>query len=422
MSQRRKIVVTGLGTVNPNGGDVPEFWSNCRQGVSALSRLTDFAIPDGFSTTVGAVRSLRPRTLRGRTAWSELDRSAQLGLAAALEAAESAGIAQLRDRSRIGVFISTAIGQIGAMEESFLRQSQRATGAIGPAPSVGDDREWQSFQFNSTAATIAEELSCHGGCVTVTTGCTGGLDAMGYALDALRAGEADVAISGATEAPITPLVVAAFGKIGATSLRNDDPLHASRPFDAQRDGFVLGEGSGMLVFEELEHARARGARVLAEIAGYGTVNNCFHMTDIPADGERIARSAELALQDAGVSPAEVDFINAHGSSTPQNDIAESNACRLLFGARSSRIPVTSIKSQIGHPLSASNSIEVVASVLTLCNGEIPPTINFVALDPRCELDVVANVARSVRVRTILKTSSGFSGIHSALVLRALQEN
>ena len=422
MSHRRRVVVTGLGTVNPNGADVPEFWSNCRRGVSALAKLTSFEVPEGFSTSVGAIRTIAPRTLRGRTPWAELDRSAQLGLGSALEAAEMARLAALPERCRVGVFISTAIGQIGAMEDSFRRQSREASQPLAAAATADHDRDWQSFQFNSSAATIAQELDCRGGCVTVTTGCTGGLDAMGYALDAIRAAEVDVAVSGATEAPITPLVVAAFGKIGATSLRNADPEHASRPFDSQRDGFVLGEGAAMLVLEELEHARARGARILAEIAGYGTVNNCYHMTDIPADGERIARSAELALQDAGLDPEAIDFINAHGSSTPQNDIAEAHAFQRLFGTRSKHIPVTSIKSQIGHPLSASNSIEVVASVLTLMHGVIPPTINLVELDPRCELDVVGNVARSVAVRNILKTSSGFSGIHSALVIRAVQEN
>jgi 3-oxoacyl-(acyl-carrier-protein) synthase len=390
--------------------------------VSALAKLEGFAIPEGFSTSVGAIGALAARTLASGECWNALDRSAQLGLAASLEAATAAKLAQVSDRARVGVCISTAIGQIGAMEDSFRRQSGEATRPLAPVSDGDDDRDWRSFHFNSTAATIAKELDCQGGCVTVTTGCTGGLDALGYALDAIRAGEDDVAISGAAEAPITPLVVAAFGKIGATSLRNDDPSHASRPFDTQRDGFVLGEGAAMLVLEELEHARARGAMILAEIAGYGTVNNCHHMTDIPADGARIARSAELALADAGIAADAIDFINAHGSSTPQNDVAEANAFERVFGERSSRIPVTSIKSQIGHPLAASNSIEVVASVLTLLHGEIPPTINLVEIDPRCDLDVVGNVARSAVVRSILKTSSGFSGIHSALVIRAWQEN
>ena len=232
----------------------------------------------------------------------------------------------------------------------------------------------------------------------------------------MRAGDVDVAVTGAAEAPITPLVVAAFAKVGATSLRNSQPQQASRPFDMDRDGFVLAEGSGMLIIEELDHARRRGAEILAELRGYGTVNNYYHMTDIPEDGLRIAKSAELAMLDAGVSPDEVDAINAHGSSTRQNDVAESNAYWHLFGSRAAEIPVTSLKSQIGHPLSASNSVEVVASILSLRTGVIPPTINLQHQDPRCRLDVVGNVAREANVRCLLKTSSGFSGIHSSLVI------
>jgi 3-oxoacyl-(acyl-carrier-protein) synthase len=304
------------------------------------------------------------------------------------------------------------------MEQSFVYQSRGGHQPLQAIQPFAASRSLlDAFGFNSTAKYLARHFGLGGGYTTVTTGCTGGLDAIGYALEAIRSGVVDVAVTGSTEAPITPLTVAAFGKIGATSLRNAEPQQASRPFDRDRDGFVLAEGCGILVVESLDHAQARGATILAEVAGFGSVNNYYHMTDIPQDGLRIAKSAQLALQDGGITADEIDSINAHGSSTPQNDVAEANAFRYLFGERASTIPVTSTKSQIGHPLSASNSIEVIASVLSLRTGIIPPTINLTQQDPLCPLNVIANVASQQSSHCLLKTSSGFSGIHSSLVLR-----
>jgi 3-oxoacyl-(acyl-carrier-protein) synthase len=413
--QQRRVVVTGMGTVNPIGKNVREFWPRCVQGVSGVRRITAFDVPDGISGMAGIVDDFVPGVAAADAA--VLDRSTLLALVAAREAWAMARFDGNLDRARVGVYVSTAIAQIAGMEESFLRQSDRGRRHLRLDPAREQPPGmWELFQFNTTAHALAQHLETLGGYATVTTGCTGGLDAIGYAIDAVRAGDVDVAVTGATEAPITPLVVAAFAKVGATSLRNSQPQQASRPFDVDRDGFVLAEGSGMLVIEELEHARSRGAEILAELRGYGTINNYYHMTDIPEDGLRIAKSAELAMLDAGISPDAVDAINAHGSSTRQNDVAESNAYWHLFGSRAAEIPVTSLKSQIGHPLSASNSVEVVASILSLRTGIIPPTINLQHQDPRCRLDVVGNVARKADVHCLLKTSSGFSGIHSSLVI------
>lgn len=415
---RIRTVITGLGTVNPIGRSVPELWSRAVAGTSGVRRITDFPIPEGRSAIAGIVRGHSAGEVTG-----PLDRCLSFAQVASAEAIRSAGLASVPgdERGRRAVIISTAISQIAAMEADFARSSAGGRRRIERQSGPPSESRYRVFNFASPATEIAKRLGFRGPCFTVPTGCTGGLDAIGIAMDAIRSGQVDLVVTGATEAPITPLVVAAFGMIGATSLRNDDPEGASRPFDKSRDGFVLAEGSGVIVIESLEHALSRGAPILAELTGHGSVNNCMHMTDIAEDGERIASSARSALHDAEMSPDAIDMINAHGSSTPQNDVAEANAYRQIFGARAGAIPVTSLKSQIGHPLSASNSIEVITAVLSIRDGVVPPTINLRDKDVRCPLDVVANTAREVPVRRVLKTSSGFSGIHSSLVIEALRE-
>jgi 3-oxoacyl-(acyl-carrier-protein) synthase len=425
MKTQKKVVVTGMGTVNPLGSNLTQFWENCRKGKSGIRKITDFEVPENYSQIAGIVDDFDFWNRIPDIDFEDVDRNCLFALAATKEALDGAGFDSQNlpptTRKRFGVFLSTAIAQIAKMEQEFLRQSAGGYQPIEAArPIQQGKRKRDIFHFNTVSKTIANYFGLQGGTATIPTGCTGGLDAISYAMDAICCGDVDVAITGSTEAPITPLVVAAFGKIGATSLRNAEPQKASRPFDRNRDGFVLAEGCGILVLESLEHAIARGANILAEVAGYGSLNNCYHMTDIPEDGERIAKSAIIAMEDAGVSAQEIDFINAHGSSTPQNDVAEANAFWQLFGERAQTIPVTSIKSQLGHPLSAANSIEVISSVLSLNTGIIPPTINLKEQDPRCRLDVVGNEARLAPVRCVLKTSSGFSGIHSSLIIRNYQ--
>lgn len=420
----RRVVITGMGTVNPNGNSVKEFWENCLKGRSGVRPITAFEIPDNHSQIAGIVDEFEP-WLKVSNLSPHTDRCTAFALKASQEALKSAGVlgrGDSRNSKRCGVFISTAIAQIMSMEQEFFYQSAGGKRSIEATDFKGYTRRTLDlFHFNSTAKSLAHQFGFEGGYVTITTGCTGGLDAMGYAIEAIRAGTVDLALTGSTEAPITPLTVAAFSRIGATSMHNVEPEKASRPFDKDRDGFVLAEGCGILVVEALERALARGATILAELVGFGSVNNYYHMTDIPEDGLRIARSAELAMQDAGVTTDDIDSINAHGSSTPQNDVAETNAFWHLFKERTLTIPVTSTKSQIGHPLSASNSIEVVASVMSLGTGFIPPTINLENQDSRCRLNVVGNQARFQPSKCILKTSSGFSGIHSSLIIRKYEE-
>lgn len=407
----RRVVVTGIGTVNPIGTNVNEFWKNCLLGTSGVHNIAEmFNIPEHMSQVAGICK-----IPFGQGNENVQQRNLLFTEMAVWEAFEDAGLIDAPlDRERCGVFIATAIAEIALMEWSFDRH-KRGIGHVGFVPI---ERSYfnESFFFNNIARTIASKYQFKGGAVTIATGCTGGNDAVGYALHMIRGGSVDLAIVGATEAPITPLVVTAFNKIGATSKRNQEPTKASRPFDKDRDGFVLAEGCGIFILESFAHAKNRGAKMYAEIKGAGSVNNCYHMTDIPQDGVSIYKASLLALKDAQIKPEEVDYINAHGSSTPQNDIAETNALYRVFGKLAAEIPVTSIKSQIGHALSAANTLELITAVLSLRDNLIPPTINLDAQDPACQLNVVTKQALKRVVNTILKTSSGFSGIHSSLVI------
>ncbi|MDD5610760.1 MAG: beta-ketoacyl-[acyl-carrier-protein] synthase family protein, partial [Candidatus Omnitrophica bacterium] len=252
---------------------------------------------------------------------------------------------------------------------------------------------------------------------TLSTGCTAGTDSLGFGLETIQDGEQDIMITGAAEAPITPITFGAFDVVNVLSARNDDPEAASRPFDKKRDGFVLSEGSGILVLEELNHALKRNAFIYAEVMGFGTSCNAFHMTDLPSDGSAMANCINLALKDAGMKPQQIDYINAHGSSTRMNDIFETSAYKMVFGDYAYKLPASSLKSMIGHPLAAANAIELVVCSMIFQRNLLPPTINQQEKDPLCDLDYIPNVAREKKVDTIIKTSSGFSGIHSALILK-----
>jgi 3-oxoacyl-(acyl-carrier-protein) synthase len=412
----QRVVVTGIGTVNPLGKNVPEFWNNCILGISGvrnISQMFDTPIPSHMSQIAGVAQI--PFEEKGTKVQ---ERNLLFTEMAVQEAFQDAGLNGISfKRERCGVFIATAIAEIALMEWSF-NQYKCGTGNVGFIP-LHEPYFGESFFFNHVARKIASKHDLKGGAVTLATGCTGGNDAIGYALHMIRGGRVDIAITGATEAPITPLVITAFNKIGATSKRNDFPTKASRPFDKDRDGFVLAEGCGILVLESLHHALKRNAHIYAEIKGMGSVNNCYHMTDIPQDGESIAKACNLALKDGQTEPNQIDYINAHGSSTPQNDIAETQAFYRLFKEKALEIPVTSIKSQLGHALSAANSLEVISAILSIRDNIIPPTINLENQDPDCPLKVVANKPLRTKVNCILKTSSGFSGIHSSLIIGRL---
>jgi 3-oxoacyl-(acyl-carrier-protein) synthase len=416
---QRKVVITGLGVVAPNGIGSRAFAEALWQGRSAVGRISYFD-PSGHASQIAAeCRNFVPQDA-GITPemLNQDDRLVHLALVAAQEAVKDADLdVSYEDATRLGVSIANAVTGTKRMAEHFAVLTDGGLAPLRPASTHPFIH--RSATFNTPSAVVASYLGTEGTCATMVTGCTGGNDAIGFALDVIRRGEADVMIAGASEAPITPLVVACFDVIGALSQRNGDPQRASRPFDRDRDGFVLSEGAGLVVLEELEHARRRGARIYCEVSGFGSTCNAYHMTDLPAEGKALSRSITLALADAACPAERVGYVNAHGSSTKQNAICETNAIKKALGQRAYQAPVSAIKSMIGHALAAANAIELVACALIFEYHLLPPTINLDNPDPACDLDYVPHVAREWHGDTIISLSSGFGGIHSTVVLQRI---
>lgn len=413
---KNRVVVTGISVCAPNGVGVAAFERNIIEGVSGCRRITSFKVPGKSSDIAGIIDNFKPDTLFSMERAAHFDDTKQnrLYLLAEYCIEEALSAAQLltsQDRrdKRIGLSLATAIGPMAAMEYFYIQNNilkcQRHSKNISSV-----------FSFGNIGRELKDTFCIDGSQIIIPTGCVGGCDAVTYAVNMIREGRETCVIAGAVEAPITPLVVGAFSKINATSTRDCEPSQASCPFDTNRDGFVLAEGCGILILESESHARKRGVPILAEIKGAGSVNNCFHMTDISVEGNYIEKSCRLALDDAHLKVDAIDYINAHGSSTPQNDLSEAIAFNQLFEKRTQDIPVTSIKSQIGHALSAANAIELVSVVQTLQHKKIPPTINQVTQDQNCHLNIVRNKSIEHDVIHVLKTSSGFSGIHTAVVV------
>ncbi|GCE49777.1 act minimal PKS ketosynthase (KS/KS alpha)/minimal PKS ketosynthase (KS/KS alpha) [Thermosporothrix hazakensis] len=416
---QRRVVITGLGVVAPSGIGKKEFAEALWQGRSAVSRISCFD-PSGHASQIAAeCRDFVPERF-GITPQmlDQDDRVVHLALVAAREAMQDANFTTL-DPSRLGVSIATAVAGTKRMAEHFAVLTEGGTVPVPPA--AAHPFLYRAATFNTTSAVVATEFGAESVCSTLATGCTGGNDALGFALDVIRRGEADVMIAGAAEAPITPLVVACFDVIGALSQHNDEPQRASRPFDKDRTGFVLAEGAGLVILEELEHARRRGAHIYCELSGFGSTCNAYHMTDLPAEGDALSRSLTLALADAACTPEQVDYVNAHGSSTRQNSICETYAIKKALGQKAYQTPVSSIKSMIGHALAAANAIEAVACALAFEHHMLPPTINLDEPDPACDLDYIPHVAREWHGNTIASLSSGFGGIHSTIVLQRVGE-
>lgn len=410
LEERERVVVTGLGVIAPGGIGMKEFWPSILSGRPCLSASTYFP----QASIRGRAAGFAAFEAETKFSWSKYsvgdgqDRVFYIARAAINEALTNAGIigdSGNHHMANAGLYISSAIGPISTME-AIVRDIR----------SIGSNDAWRAFSFGRIASRLAKECEFGGPYVLLPTGCAGGCNSVGYGLAAIRSGVVDLAVVGAFEAPITPLVEAAFARINATSSRDCPPNQASCPFDTHRDGFVLAEGGAALVLERMSTALRRGAKPLGVVAGFGSVSSAFHMTDIHTSGEAIARSVELALKDADMSMEEIDHVQLHGSSTPMNDLAEANALRLLGGNLTNRIPVTSLKSQIGHALAAANAIELVAVVMTILKQTIPPTANLIEQDPEIGLDVVSPCARPATIRAALKTASGFGGIHSAIVL------
>ncbi|MEE1940170.1 beta-ketoacyl-[acyl-carrier-protein] synthase family protein [Streptomyces sp. TRM 70361] len=412
----RCVAVTGIGVVAPGGIGADAFWELLASGRTATRRITLFD-PAGLRSQIAAECDFDPLA-HGLTEQQSrsCDRYVQFALVAAAEAVADAGLEPAReDPWRTGVFLGTAVGGTTRLEHDYVAVSDRGRRWDVDHRRAGPHLH-RAFTPATLASAVAEQAGARGPVQAVSTGCTSGLDAVGHAFHAIAEGRADICLAGASDSPISPISMACFDAIRATSPNNDDPAHASRPFDADRDGFVMGEGGAVLVLEEAGRARARGARVYAEIAGYATFGNAYHMTGLTREGLEMSRAIDTALAAAGLNGSDVDYVNAHGSGTRQNDRHETAAVKRSLGAHAHRTPMSSIKSMVGHSLGAIGSIELAACVLALTHQTVPPTANYTTPDPECDLDYVPRQARERRLRSVLSVGSGFGGFQSAVVL------
>ncbi len=418
--KKRRVVITGIGVISPNGIGKENAWKGFISGKSGVKRVDSFDV-SLFNTRIAAeVRDFDPFKL-GLTHDEavRMDRYVQFGVVAGDMAIKDSGLKlKAEDPERVGVCLANAICGTKYMEEEFALVTEDGKKPIDPSKVRPD--LYDAAMFNTPSIELSARYGLQGICNTLSTGCTAGTDSMGFGLEMIQDGEQDIMICGGAEAPITPITFGAFDVVNVLSARNDNPEAASRPFDNKRDGFVLSEGSGILVLEELEHALKRNAVIYCEVMGFGTSCNAFHMTDLPGDGTAMVNCITLALKDANMKPADIDYINAHGSSTRMNDIFETSAYRTVFGDYAYKLPISSLKSMIGHPLAAANAVEMTICSMIFQNHILPPTINQEEKDPQCDLDYIPNVARQKKVNTIMKTSSGFSGIHSTLIMKRLE--
>ncbi|WP_455359841.1 beta-ketoacyl-[acyl-carrier-protein] synthase family protein [Streptomyces sp. SYSU K21746] len=412
----RRVAVTGIGVVAPGGVGAPAFWDLLSNGRTATRGITLFN-PEGFRSRIAAECDFDPAAHGLDTEQvARSDRYIQFAMVAAGEAVRDAGLdPEKEDPWRIGVSLGTAVGGTTRLEHDYVAVSSSGSRWDVDHRPAGRHLH-RAFSPSSLASAVAEQVGAHGPVQTVSTGCTSGLDAIGYAFHSIEEGRVDVCIAGASDSPISPITVACFDAIKATSANNDDPEHASRPFDANRDGFVMGEGGAVLVLEELEHARARGATVYCEIQGYATFGNAYHMTGLTPEGLEMAEAINTALDHARLDRSQIDYVNAHGSGTQQNDRHETAAVKRSLGAHAYDVPMSSIKSMVGHSLGAIGAIEIVACVLALANQVVPPTANYETPDPECDLDYVPRTARPRKLRSVLSVGSGFGGFQSAVVM------
>ncbi|MEU6774704.1 beta-ketoacyl-[acyl-carrier-protein] synthase family protein [Streptomyces sp. NPDC046759] len=412
----RRVVITGVGVVAPGGTGTKAFWDLITSGRTATGRISFFD-PAPFRSQVAAEcafdpaqQGLTPREIR------RMDRATQFAVVGAREAVHDSGLDfGTPDPARIGVTVGSAVGATMGLEEEYVVLSDSGRTWLVDN-SYGVPHLYGHFVPSSIAAEVAWAVGAEGPAAVVSAGCTSGLDSVGYARDLIAEGSVDIMVAGATDAPISPIAVACFDAIKATTSRNDDAEHASRPFDKSRNGFVLGEGAAVFVLEEYEHARRRGAHVYAEIAGFASRCNAFHMTGLRPDGREMAEAISTALDEAQLNPEDVSYINAHGSGTKQNDRHETAAFKRSLGQHAYDVPVSSIKSMIGHSLGAIGSIEIAACALAIEHGVVPPTANLHTPDPECDLDYVPLIAREQDVDTVLTVGSGFGGFQSAMVL------
>jgi len=406
----RRIVVTGLGLVTPLGTGVDKTWKALCAGESGIGRITRFD-PTGYDAQIaGEVKDFDPARFIEKKEIKKMDTFIHYAVGAALMAVDDAGLKVApEEATQVGVYIGSGIGGLGSIEHYHDVLKDKGPGRVSPffIPMT---------IINLASGQVAIRLGAKGPNSCAVTACATGNHCIGDAFRLIQRGDADVMVAGGAEAAVTPLGVAGFAAAKALSFRNDEPARASRPFDKDRDGFVLGEGAGVVVLEEWEHARRRGARIYAELIGYGMNSDAYHITAPPEEGEGAVRCMELALKDAGIAKDQIGYINAHGTST-MADAIETRAIKTVFGERAYHIPVSSTKSMTGHLLGAAGGIEAVFSILALYHGLLPPTINLETPDPACDLDYVPNKARPIAIQTALSNSFGFGGVNACLIFR-----
>ncbi|MFH1022782.1 MAG: beta-ketoacyl-ACP synthase II [Planctomycetota bacterium] len=405
----RRAVVTGMGAVCPVGNTVPEMWGSLIAGRSGIAPITRFDTAAYDVHIAGEVRNFEPGKVMDPKAAKRMDRFAQYTVAAAIEAVNDAGLDMNRlDPERVGAVVGSGVGGLEEIETQYRILLQKGPGRVSPLLIP-------KMMMNAAAGQVSLHFRIQGPNFGVASACASGAHAIGDALDLIRTGETDVVITGGAEAPIAHTGIGGFCAIGALSTWRGDPTKASRPFDRERDGFVIGEGAGMVILEELGHARKRGARIYAELLGFGMTADAYHLTAPDPDGKGAARAIRMALKHGGVAPEAVDYINAHGTSTPLNDKTETLAIKTVFGDHAKKLAVSSTKSMTGHLLGAASGLEFVVTVMAVAKDVMPPTINYTTPDPECDLDYVPNTARERTVNYALSNAMGFGG-HNAILL------
>ncbi|PTM59098.1 beta-ketoacyl-ACP synthase II [Desmospora activa] len=411
----KRVVITGLGVISPIGNDIPTFWKNLINGKSGVGPITQFD-SEAFSTRIAAeVKDFDPLDHFDRKEVRRMDRFVQFAVVASKQALDNADLdIEGMDADRIGVYVGSGIGGLKTWEEQHRNLLERGPKKVSPffIPMM---------IANMAAGQVSIATGAKGPNSAAISACATGTHSIGDAAKIIQRGDADVMIAGGAEATITPMAFAGFCSAKAMSTRNDEPEKASRPFAKDRDGFVMGEGSGIVILESEEHARARGANIIAEVAGYGMSGDAFHLTSPAPEGEGAARSMKRALADAGLQPQAIGYINAHGTSTEFNDKFETMAIKTVFGEHAEQLAISSTKSMTGHLLGASGGVEAIATALALKEGILPPTINQDNPDPECDLDYVPNEARRVSVKAALSNSFGFGGHNATIVLKAFNE-
>jgi len=410
-----RVVITGIGVLSPIGMDLTSNWEGLIAGKSGIDYITLFDT-EGFETKfAGEVKGFEPTNHINRKDARHMDRFTQMAVVASFQAVEQSGIQiDHSNEDNIGIIIGSGIGGLTTMFQQAKILIERGPDRVSPflAPMMIADM---------AAAQVSISLGVKGPNMCTTSACSSSADAIGVAYELIRRGDAQAAIAGGSEAIINPIGVAAFNALRAISIRNDAPQQASRPFDAERDGFVIGEGACSLILEDLSYARKRGANILAEIVAYGASADAYHVTQPLEDGGGAAKAMQVAIKKAGLAPADIDYINAHGTSTPLNDKMETTAIKTVFGDHAYKIPISSTKSMVGHLIGTAGAFEAAVCIMAIQHGIIPPTINLTNPDPECDLDYVPNVARQAEINTALSNSFGFGGHNSVLIFRKYSE-